>query len=361
MSKNKATPVAIVVTTAQDQAPVLEAGALFTPYSINEYNGPCSSTLLEKANELARVVYNGPQGYAAAATFHPLGDAVSETATANREFFTMHPLKQEISKFFTPMSWSESGSHFVTRGKNKRLVDKLKQLEQKHDTDTVLDYDTRELIIKNVLFPASCVFDLPVYDSRNAHLSNTKAFALDLLTQEECERVESIINFVDTIRSYMKESKLKRGGTSAFDPQRLLSKTLSSQNPTPIYDRSVYLSTIAGMHRFLHEAFPIELVKMQIPKMAYPRRSSDFFDTLGMKSREFRDTSIGFATGKTSLSELLESILNISEALSDYYESLAVEIEACFQYLDKAQMSFEVLVNESKPIYQAPDHNDLPW
>lgn len=368
--KEQASDATPVVTTSEGQAPVLP----FAPYS-HLADGPFeepgfSPTLVEKSNELARKIWNNPQGYAfskRASYYFPENDAQRAVHEVNKAHFDHYYVAEYLRRAFSiERNYSEAQS-WNAYAKIKELVKKLKRLEKKHEWDDIINEDTRERLINTVLVPSH------LYGASDGMLFGTMYFSMThpvqksvvngLIVQDDVEIIEDIINFIPRVREIMRNFSASLTAFSTEDVLVKLSKDSVSQTDLQqmrgtLETHADVLKTLKILAQFFNSAIPLQVSGDLIPELQYPTKSTAAHGEMVKASTELRNAVLGYVSEGEPLSSLLQKILDLRSAMFDYFMAIVMEVTACFNFLNRMEIPFDKFVEESK---ERIDASLLPW
>lgn len=169
-----------------------------------------------------------------------------------------------------------------------------------------------------------------------------------------------IINYIPTIRIVLQGYKPWNDDVTE---ESLLKPLFSSKaggqfgHISAIEERDS-LRRLRDVHAFFGRVMPSLLIEDHIPQVRYPSKASQTLTTLQMKSASLRDTAASYVQYQKPLSELLEKIIELAQALKDYFHAVVSEVDAYFEYLNRIEMTYEMLVKESSRRIQ---EGDVPW
>ena len=182
-----------LATTEQDQAPVVP----FAPYETGVYEEPFSSSLLEKANELAVKIWGNQESYNIQQATYPIGKTEEEIRLIekNKSYFNISTVTQNVHRLLTIGLSQPDPNSFYDQIKVSELIRKLKRLEKKYESDDLIDENVREQIINNILMPSNMygVNDHFYNPSAQFRYPPQKSVVIVLLTAEDMQVIESVI------------------------------------------------------------------------------------------------------------------------------------------------------------------------
>lgn len=369
VSNEKAPDPVVVATAAADQAPVLP----FAPYTnaMSKYDSAYSPTLLAKSDDLAKKIWATQDGYAASQVStgyrhwapnnipadttdnalknqlrHNRWEVESAIATALSVFDGRHPYSSNINN-----------SHQVSL-----LIKKLKKLEKRYEREDLFDDEISERIVQSLLVPANQFTGLGYPDAVYVGLSYPpqRAVVNELLTVTEVQTIEQIVNYVSRLRHVM--ANFLENGPTRPATEKLLKPVLPAKDPKATYPSTPaprdLLRGVQDLHAFFQTALPWNIQKDHVPTITRARESDKSMEKMRTASYTLRDETLEYAKEEGSLSGLLQSILDMSAAVQQYYTDLNTEVSDCFSYLSRVDLSFETFVDESA---QRIEELGCPW
>lgn len=348
-------PIAIA---AEGQAPVIP----FAPYkNHDDYEADYSSTLIDKSNDLARKIWSSQEGYEASKVSVCPSSAIkkgNDAAAKNYALFSRRELDREVNRVFSigvhsPDAWGQ-------RQKIVDLIKKLKRLERRYELEDLFGDDDHEMIVQNALLPTSQFGVCEVIgESRyaNFHYPTRPALVNGQLTAEDIVSLEYALNFIPAVREILYGFK---PWSDVFSEEKLLEplNSLPGRGVFGLKKDREFLLRLRDAKSFFERVFPTLLVHDLIPKLRYPSEEKLALTSLQAKSADLRDSATAFIQREKPLSALLEKILELSDALKNYFGAVISELSAYFGYLDHIGMPYETLVKESS---QRIREGDVPW
>lgn len=342
---NKAFGGSKVIAAAADQAPVLP----FAPYQADYYNTPYSTSLMEKSNALSAKIWNGREGYTQAQMRFPL-DVVGERAEIieKNKTFLDRSLTGEILHSILSLQPYTMVTDWTNRQRTIDTIKTIKRIEKRHGEDQVFDDVAREQIINTVLMPSNMYGVADQFNNYNylslRHLP-VKAVVNELINADSVTVVENIINYIPKMRFLMANYQPHSG--QRVKGERLLVSLNKQENKYCRNADQQYLDDVRNMAEFFNCAFPGSVVGDLIPELKYPTNSCTSYTKLRQASTELRDAAIGYMQETSTLSVLLQRIVDVAELTKEYFFCIMNENEAYFNYLNRIGMSYEQLVTES--------------
>ena len=336
-----------LATTEQDQAPVVP----FAPYETSVYEEPFSSSLLEKANELAVKIWGNQESYNAQQATYPIGKTEEEIRLIekNKSYFNISTVTQNVHRLLTIGLSQPDPNSFYDQIKVSELIKKLKRLEKKYESDDLIDENVREQIINNILMPSNMygVNDHFYNPSAQFRYPPQKSVVNELLTAEDMQVIESVIYYVSRVRGLL--ATFHPPGSRAVKAKRLLKDWMpDTKRWSSLDDDKRFLSDLANFANFFSCALPYNVHADMIPALKYPTASSKHYEKLREASTALRNATLGYVQEQKQLSDLLQAVVDLSAVLRDYFTSLAIEVEACFNFISRIDVAFDKLVEESK-------------
>lgn len=362
-------PVVVVATGTDTQAPVLD----FEPYQNSPYDsGGYSSSLMAKSNELAGSIWKGKEGYMRAKGLHPFDfdpaseredfrPEPSETVVKNGAMFNYYQIRSKIQQALDmtlTLGFGNPGAFFGQRTLMVDTIKKLARLEKKHDEEEIFNEETRERIIDAALLPSAPASMGWMSTYVDLRYPPQKAVAANLLTNEEVQAIESLLNYLPRIRRMLTAYNSE---PMVLKKEELLEPLLgdpslkSSMFAPPVEKDKKFLKQLRDLHYFFNMVIPYNIKEDHIRAISYPLVSNDRWQELQKRSKELREASLGYVREEKPLSEVLQAIWDFSAALEIHFDSLAMEVNACFDYLNKIDLAFETLVTESEEKLRAGD------
>jgi hypothetical protein len=345
----------------------------YFPYTENNWGQTYSPSLLQRSNELANKIWptdeayslaNGRLGYSGR-YFDPKGPKKLEVIMGNKRYFDRGGLQAELQRalgFHQNRPMDESPFMFTTRA--RQVIGKLQRLEKKYGEDELFSDDTHDRIIETVLMPLSTFGVSDNFHSTNwLDLRNhiQKAVVNEILTKEDMQVMETILNYLPRLRSLLKDYVPHMSGYTKED---LLVPLIGNTAPgaqqryvTVEEDRKL-LNTVKKVLHFAEQSIPSNVMGDFIPSMRYPRKSSDAHVSLQKTSRELREASMDYVQGSGNLSKVLDNIVDLSEGLLKYFSAMADEIQDFYIYLDRVNVEYAQVVEESA---EQIAQSDMPW
>lgn len=337
-------PLAVAV---DGQAPSVP----FAPYANEEYTEPYASVLLEKANALAGKIWGSKESYVAQHFTYPIGKTEEEKSLIekNKSYFNSSTVSQVISRMLSFNLNNVEPNSFYDHIKISELIKKLKRLEKKYGSDEIIDEDVRDQLISNILMPTNMygIFDHHFGGSVQFRYPSQKSVVNDILTEENMQVIESVIFYIPRIRSLL--ATFKPAGGYPVKAKRLLKDwMLDPKKYSSVQDEQRFLSDLLNFANFFSCALPYNVKLDLVPALKYPTMSSQNYDKLRKASATLRDMALGYVQERNSLSDLLQAIVDLKDALHAYFSSVASEVDACFNFISRIGVPFDKLVEESK-------------
>ena len=346
--KEQITEVLKPLAAAVDgQAPVIP----FAPYANDEYSEPFAPILLEKVNALAGKIWTGREGYEAQRFVFLVGSTEEEKAVVekNQKYFDHGEVYTALRSLFNIRLNLSDAPGFYDHIRMNELLKKLKRLEKRYDREDIISDDMHEQIINKILTPSHMYGIRDNFSFVEAAFRHPpqKAVVNELLTTEDMLSIENLINYIPRIRSLLKSFRAPSG--EAVKSKRLLAKWMLEPNSYhSSKDDQRFLSNLTNMANFFNCCLPYAVRSDLIPVLKYPMASNLNYEKLGKASAALRDATLGFIKEEKQLSDLLQAIGDLSQELQTYFNSMATEVEACFQFLNRISVPFDKLVEESK-------------
>ncbi len=333
--------------SADDQAPTIP----FAPYANDEYSDPFAPMLLEKANALANTIWGSRESYNAQQFTYPVGKTEEERSLIdkNKTYFNRNTVMQVLSRLLSINMLGSDPNSFYDHMKITDLIKKLKKLEKKYESDDLIDDDTHEQIIDNILMPTNMygIFDHHYRQSVQFRYPTQKSVVNEILNQEDMQTIESVISYIPRVRSLLASFKPANG--YPVKGKRLLKDWMPDlKSFSPNLDDKRFLSDLSNLANFFNCALPHSVHNDLVPALKYPTASSRSYDRLRKASADLRDTALGYIQKQKSLSDLLQSVVDLAAALREYFVDVTVEVDACFNFISRLGIPFDKLVEESK-------------
>lgn len=337
-----------LATVVDGQAPTLP----FMPYDNEHWAEPFSASLMERSNGLAQKIWNGKEGYDAQRYYFPGVSGDTEVAALiekNKEYFDNLKVNTALRRLFAyNLAHADPNGYCDTLRVND-LIKKLKRLEKKHVLDDLIDDNARESIVNNILVPSHMygIHDQYYHPSLSLRYPSQKAVVNDLLSQQDMDTMESVISYIPRIR--MLQATFRGSSGYPVKSERLLAKWMPEPNTySSLDDDRQFLFDLANFANFFNCALPYTVATDLVANLKYPTASGQSLEKLRTASSALRDVAIGYIQEKKQLSDLLEAISSLVEALQQYFSSVATEVESCFNFISRIGMTFDKLVEESK-------------
>lgn len=341
-----------VATTKDEQAPILP----FAPYEADpypEYTPPYSGTLVEKSNALALKIWPTKEAYLAhqGTSLEDNSKEITAAKEFNNKFFSKFDISSLVEKAFSVDNEYARRSSFSVAGMVREFIKKLKRLEKQYDDVDLIGYDKRDAIIDLILLPVQMYGTDSHYEfSRSIDLRypTVKGVMNELVTPEDVSVMESIINFIPRMRVTLASQGPEDSVSSVEQLLKPIVVPKVSEFSTFGNNPQAVLQSIKRVHRFLNEALPHNVVSDHIPEFVYPLKSTVRFSEVQRKSADLRNTVLGYIQEEKVLSELLQAIVDLSDALNAYFTAMVEEIDSCFKYFNRIGLSYETIVKESE-------------
>lgn len=336
-----------LAASVDGQAPTIP----FAPYANDEYSDPFAPVLLEKANALADKIWGSKESYDAQQFTYPVGKSEEESSLIekNKTYFNHNTVMQALSRLLSINLIGSDPNSFYDHMKITELIKKLKKLEKKYESDDLIDGDKREQLIDSILMPTNMygIFDQHYRQTVHFHYPVQKSVVNEILNQEDMRTIESVISYIPRVRSLLASFKPVNG--YPVKGKRLLKDWMPDlKNFSSIHDDKRFLSDLSNLANFFNCALPYSVHNDLVPALKYPRSSNQNYDKLRKASADLRDTALGYIQERLPLSDLLQSVVDLAAALNAYFVAVAVEVEACFNFISRIGVRFDKLVEESK-------------
>ncbi|BAW19163.1 hypothetical protein [Ralstonia phage RP31] len=334
-----------VAVAAPDQAPIIP----FAPYSDTApWDTEYSKTLTEKSNKLASDIWGDQKSYNKAReplSFSPVLN-LSEETQKNSQFFSKALVDNEIARIFT-IPYTGNTDWWMQMQKVREAIKKLKNLERKYDLEDLLADGDREYIVNTALLPTGSFGVQEAWTSNHVGLRHPARPAVvnGILTDEEMQLLEMTINFIPRMREALTTWKQ---WDYRYTQESLLMPILDELQPKFRETQPrVLLHRIRDLASFFNRVIPTTVIQDHIPAMRYPNTTHQTIARLQAKSARLRDITSDFIQNRKPLSELLDQIVELSEALKEHFIAITYELDCYFGYLARIDMPFETLVRES--------------
>lgn len=347
------------------QAPILE----HKPYSQTTWGATFSDTLVARSNELANKVWPTGQAYIEArhGSVRMAYQDRTEVMDVNRAHFDRYPLANEVRRILATESSYVPGRAmgvdytyaFIQRA--QEVLTKLRRLEKKEGINGVFDDAAREKIIETVLLPTTSFgvnSEYHGYNYLDLRFPQQKAVVNDVLSKDEVAVIEQLINYIPRLRVLLANYDQHVGAYSREDLMHPLTGLREPRTFNNLQEDRKVLNTIKKVLHFFDQAIPHNIVQDFLPELRYPRKSSERFIELQKASKDLREACLDYIQETSSLSKMLEEILDLSDALLAYFNAQIEELAVVFAYLDRVGITFPQFVDESEARIRDSEH---PW
>lgn len=347
----------------------------FTPYRAF-LSSNSTDLLMDKANDLARTIWSDATAYVKANetlnSIHTNQDYLKEGFTANRKFYEQGYVSTIISQALGLGSANGLGASYLYMDKVDDIVRKLKRLERKNSNEEIFDDNAREQIINYILLPTTTVTG--GYDrcaSLNLAYPDQKIVVNEILTKDEVNSITNILNYLPRSRKLL---------ANCFEPKHRINKEdltvklaypsrENSDNNYPHFPvmaaaysdtgtHSSKLEAILSIHRFLSSAIPYDIIRDLAPGLGQSGSNMSVHSTnMHTASKAMREASLNYIREERGLGELLQKISEYASAVTAYFNYVNNEIRQLFDLLNRLDISYETLLNNSDDYIQ----NSIPW
>lgn len=346
----------------EGQAPIMSAEF----YRKHTYGAPYSSTLLDNANKLAGIIWGDRTQVAQQRHAQLPGQTPEETLAVfvkNANQYSHHPVNQRLQKLLAIVTDQTQGpgfhpisyDHYVTT-----VIRKLKRLERKYNSDDLLNDESRERIIENVLLPSNSFGVEHGYtgDYVDLQYPPQRAITLNLLTKEDFGYITSALNFLPRVRYLLKLFDGYGGPVTKEELLKPLKPEVANQYYGQREEDQQFLDALKKVHAFMFDAIPYEVsADFELSPRGQPL-SGKYYEEVRKASQSLRETAMRYIQEAVELSDLLEAIYALSGKLIQYFSELNEEVRKHYDFLNRVGISFEQLVEESK---DRLSHDNTPW
>lgn len=337
-------------SSADGQAPTIP----FEPYVNLEFHDPYSATLLEKANAIANKIWAGKKGYNSRFPGAPIfgeekSKEMKEVEEKNKQYFDHSTFGRMVHRLAAISISGNLDDQFTNGLKISELIRKLRRLEKKYECDSILSEESRETIINTVLLPAHIYGVNTGFENLIPQFSYPpqKSVLNDLLTTDDVLVIEGVIAYIPKIRSLT--SKFKTPARCEIDADALLSKkVIDFEKYVSLEEEQDLMLRFSSIANFFNTALPYGIRNDFVPAMNWPTGSGSYYEKLRTASNKLREASTGYIQENKKLSDLLESIYELSICYQSYFSAIMTEIQSCFNFITAAGIPFDKLVEESK-------------
>jgi hypothetical protein len=355
-----------LASVPEGQTPILE----HRPYSQSSWGAMFSNTLIDRSNELANKVWPTSQSYVESrhGSVRMGFRERTEVMDVNRTFFDRYPLGIDLRRLLaTETIYVPSGArNFTTDGyaftqRANEVLAKLRRLEKKEGINEVIDDAAREKIIETVLMPTTSFginSEYHGYNYLDLRFPHQKAVVNEVLSKEEVTVIEQLINYIPRLRILLAGYDQHVGAYNREDLMNPLAGNRPEARYSNLQEDRKLLQTIKKVLHFFEQAIPHNIVQDFLPELRHPRKSSERYLDLQRASKDLREASLGYIQETSSLSKMLEEIMDLSDALYAYFNSMVEEIAAVYTYLDRVGITLPQLLDESEARIRESEH---PW
>lgn len=349
-------------------------------YGLLARNDNKGSELTDKANEFACKLWKDAGSYQnVRALMSDYGFPVlnQEINQNNFTYFNSHYIQSNLYGMFS-VSHILSSHPLMGLDGMTNLISKLKRLERKHSSEELIDDISREKIIDTILMPTNLygVTDkYHGYDFIDMRYPRQKSVVNELITGEEMEVITSVLNYIPRLRVLLSNYDRHIGKMTKDGLLEKLSWNSATYQPTPfsrqanpygnpqgrdlnLQEDKKILNTLRKMYDFLVQVIPFEMQRDLIPSFSSTRASDVRWKAMQKASRNLREAATAYIQEERTLSSLLSAILELSEAVLDYFNTLVDEVKDMFTFLNRIGASYEKIVEESEMLFQ---NSEVPW
>lgn len=348
ISKEKpSSELELIATTTNEQAPSIS----FAPYSDQYHLNSFSNTLLEKANKLADKIWNGDEGYRTyhRSTIYANFDVEKEVIEKNKSYFDSAIVSTTLYRLFSISFNNANDNPHYNNIKITELIKKIRKLERRYISDDIVDEDVREQIINHILTPTHMggSFGQSYTQPVQFRYPIQKSVVNGIMSSDDMCLLENIISYIPKVRSLL--SKFRPASGYPIKSKRLLKKWMIEKNEySSPDDNRQFLSDLLNFSNFFNCALPYEIYSDYVTAIKYPTLSSQRYENLITISNNLRDMSVGYIQEQKTLSDLLQSIIDLNDALLSYFVAIVKEIDECFNFINRIGITFDKLVEESE-------------